>query len=1317
MSRIEGMTVQGVRSFNPVYRESITFNTPLTLIVGYNGSGKTTIIECLKYATTGQLPPNSKNGAAFVYDPELDMKGFVPGCIVLKFRGLDGATYVVNRSFKVTVTKAGQRKFNTIETTVRKQASNGEKSTNSSKLSDMDNMVPTYLGVAPAILESVIFCHQDDSLWPMSEPSALKKKFDAIFDAQKYTKAIDQLKVVRKKQAEKLRNLQVHHMHNEENKNKGQKNLRLCQKLTEEIEEYREKVNAIETEVTDLRQKEKKAREEANTFLSVMNDLKYNRDQYEFRSNNVDELRESITMMTEEDNELQRVLEQYENRLERLQVDIDQKSSDYRSLQGEINKAENNLNLKLGEKGRLQSDKDKHQRQLQTRVEMIQAAARTHEIRGFDGDLDDDQIKVFNGKIHGIFNSKKKEHEQLQSRVSHEADAANKGISEMENDKNAKTSERAFAKQKKAENDRKIKRFQTEMDSVKCDEVLVDRLESDRASLSDRHQQALAGLASNDWDEKIRETQKELRELEQQGDDLNSELVNCTRLASELAQLDLRKTEARDREASLNNLTTRWSKMLGEQVRPGWEHGSLEADFKAEFSGKTAALNEKKEVCDQLQQKLKQVDYKLSEASKQHQKLADNKTGSETAVLDVLKETVEDPSTVSIDAYNEELEDLEANKMELEKDLSLFDHMKSYWTLAQTCLQTKNKCHMCDRAFDEDRAKSKLVAKITKHLNDESKAELEQEFRDVDKKLERLRAVRPKHDAALRLAKELPASEKAIDEAKRERDDTLGKLEVADKYRREASEKLESLQSVSSVVSEITQLFRAIADAKEQIEQLERSQRQSGGSTRTPGEVDEARSICTEETRKVKKRLDNMFADRQRSRDLVSNLELESSKLDGKIAQARQLMDKKQGLSDEIKALRDDNHTQDARISEIDAQLADLQPRIDAARAQRDDALATGRKKAERAAEERDTVARTLNQLKIIEDDIQDYVDRGGEANLTSVERSIQSFQQLLTRLKGDMEELMKGINMLKEELSQSDWNKKNIRDNLKFRENEAALGKLAEKIERLESEDAEKDYDRLIAEAKKCEKRISILAAERSELIGKSRATDNNLQQQIDLYNQEYKGAEEKFQKTSIDLQATKGAIADLATFGDSLDKAIMQFHSIKMEEINRIAGDLWRATYQGTDVDTIAIRSENDTPASSTSTRRSYNYRVIMVKRDTEMDMRGRCSAGQKVLASIIIRLALAESFGVNCGVIALDEPTTNLDSDNIRSLAQSLHGIIRARQAQANFQLIVITHDEEFLRYMRCSDFCDSFFRVKRDENQCSTISKENITMITE
>lgn len=62
------------------------------------------------------------------------------------------------------------------------------------------------------------------------------------------------------------------------------------------------------------------------------------------------------------------------------------------------------------------------------------------------------------------------------------------------------------------------------------------------------------------------------------------------------------------------------------------------------------------------------------------------------------------------------------------------------------------------------------------------------------------------------------------------------------------------------------------------------------------------------------------------------------------------------------------------------------------------------------------------------------------------------------------------------------------------------------------------------------------------------------------------------------------------------------MKFHSMKMEEINRIIGELWRNTYVGTgnsrfvwftlDVDTILIRSEKEDQKAN----RIYNYRVCL-------------------------------------------------------------------------------------------------------------------------
>lgn len=57
MTSLEAMSIQGVRSVAPDVQQGIRFLRPLTLIVGENGAGKTTIIECLKYACTGSAPP------------------------------------------------------------------------------------------------------------------------------------------------------------------------------------------------------------------------------------------------------------------------------------------------------------------------------------------------------------------------------------------------------------------------------------------------------------------------------------------------------------------------------------------------------------------------------------------------------------------------------------------------------------------------------------------------------------------------------------------------------------------------------------------------------------------------------------------------------------------------------------------------------------------------------------------------------------------------------------------------------------------------------------------------------------------------------------------------------------------------------------------------------------------------------------------------------------------------------------------------------------------------------------------------------------
>ena len=189
------------------------------------------------------------------------------------------------------------------------------------------------------------------------------------------------------------------------------------------------------------------------------------------------------------------------------------------------------------------------------------------------------------------------------------------------------------------------------------------------------------------------------------------------------------------------------------------------------------------------------------------------------------------------------------------------------------------------------------------------------------------------------------------------------------------------------------------------------------------------------------------------------------------------------------------------------------------------------------------------------------------------------------------------------------------------------------------------------------------------------------------ELAEKEMRDAHTRFTAGKADKDSLEALVRDLGATYSAVDSALMRYHHLKLSEINTIIKDLWAHTYQGNDIDNIEIRSDLDDAAaaaaaeSSAKASRSYNYRVVMTKGESELDMRGRCSAGQKVLASIVIRLALAESFCVNTGLLALDEPTTNLDAHNKTGLARALARIIEMRPP-GSLQLVVITHDEEFV-----------------------------------
>ncbi|KAK6860158.1 hypothetical protein PG995_003794 [Apiospora arundinis] len=1257
MSRIEKLLVSGVRSFGFDEPQAIQFNTPLTLIVGYNGSGKTTIIECLN------------KGGAFIHDPSLTGEREVLAQVKLKFRTPPNAEHVVSRRIQLTVKKTA-RSQKTLESTMS-TIRDGERTVLSSKNAQIDNMVPKTLNVAPAVLDAVIFCHQDESLWPMSEPAALKKRL------KKYIKAIDNLKVIRKKHGEQLAKFKDLERNEKENKERADDCERRLEGMQSEIEELRSEIAATEAQIKELDKNISSKDAQVQSFKGIVEKMANKRSQLEFRQDTVQDLKSSFKELGEPDQWLEENLAQFEEKVARHETELEENKDRYAELQKELQQSRRSLGTKQAERGKHQSDKDKYERQLEVRLELIQHAANLHGIRGYDGQLNDKQAQQFSERIQKILNDKKRELEFLQKENRDEADKKQTIITECEGRKAGYIRDRTFAKQRIGNVEKRVGALQAQLNGLDVDDGRKAVLDAELSDVEQRLQKLNEGFQTAEFDNKIRHESNELAKLEAENDRLGRDMVDCTRLADDRAQLGLRKKQVAEKKCNLNTITSTWGDKLSSMIAPDWKPDSIEQEFHRAQKDRAKVLEEATRKRDEQDQQLKQAQFSIRSLEEKAKVQGDQLERSKAAVCKALSEVNGDDNP-NVDNLPNDIEELEESVLTLEKDRS---------------------CR-----------KAKLIEQIQNGLNEKGKEKAKDELTLAEQQLGSLRMVRSQYDTYVRLSSEKPGLRQEIHALKEKEEIILRRLEELDQAVREKQEECQDLETMNKTVSAISRTHQDITEAENQVERI-LSQQQASGATRTPEEIREMQETCAEQMRSVKARLATLQSERQRIRDSISSLELDRSGLVNKVSDAARQVERRDDLRNQIQSQKEDLAHQKDIIHQSDKDLEKVEPEIVKARAIRNDVIERGHEKESKVAGERDGLAGSVNELKLVENDIQDYVSRGGPSLLATTDREIHTLQKSETRIEKDMQELAASTNKLREEISSSDQQKRNIRDNLNYRKSLREVETLKTEIIELETRNATEDYERLSGELEWLKEESKDLNAERSRKIGAMTMKDSELLRLMGTWEREYQDAARKYRQAHVKVETTKAAIEDLGLYGQALDSAIMRYHSLKMDDVNRIAGDLWKRTYQGTDIDTILIRSDNE----SATGRRSYNYRVCMVKQDTEMDMRGRCSAGQKVLASIIIRLALAETFGANCGLIALDEPTTNLDSDNIRALAESLHNLINDRRSQSNFQLIIITHDEEFLRYMRCSDFCDYFYRVGRDEHQNSTIKRESIRRV--
>jgi DNA repair protein RAD50 len=402
-------------------------------------------------------------------------------------------------------------------------------------------------------------------------------------------------------------------------------------------------------------------------------------------------------------------------------------------------------------------------------------------------------------------------------------------------------------------------------------------------------------------------------------------------------------------------------------------------------------------------------------------------------------------------------------------------------------------------------------------------------------------------------------------------------------------------------------------------------------------------------------------------------------------------------------------------IAKLDADLTDLNIRLAKAQEERSQILASLDAKAKEGQNE---VSGMVAKLLSLENEAKEFSDPSTNSinlmrnRLEAIDRELSGLGIELQRKQQESRQIANEIVAHSKKANEVEMFERQLKDNLCQRELGRRKVDLSGRLQESRNRLCGFNRSDLQSQLQRHQLRLSDLMGERSGLLGEMRQLEDQVGRLQKELEGDYPGIEGDYRAQYIKCEAMAMGGEDLEKYAKALDQAIMKYHSTKMDEINKLIRELWTNTYAGGDIDTVEIRADNE----AGTTNRSYNYRVVMIRGDQELDMRGRSSAGQRVLTSLIIRLALAETFGLHCGVLALDEPTTNLDRDNIEGLAESLADIIKARRAQSNFQFLIITHDEDFVQLLGRHQCADYYWRISKDEQQRSAIERQSMTFFS-
>ncbi|VFQ75595.1 unnamed protein product [Cuscuta campestris] len=1314
MSTVDKMLIKGIRSFDPENKNVVTFFRPLTLIVGPNGAGKTTIIECLKVACTGELPPNARSGHSFVHDPKVAGETETKGQIKLRFKTAAGKDVVCIRSFQLTQ-KATKMEYKAIESVLQTiNPHTGEKVCLSYRCADMDREIPALMGVSKAILENVIFAHQDEANWPLQDPSTLKKKFDDIFSATRYTKALEVIKKLHKDQSQeiksfklKLENLQmlkdaayklrecIAQDQKETNKLKNE-----IQVFEGEVQDLDSKIDCVKGTLEDLRKLQEQITAKTAERSALYQEKQRKKAALDSKSEDTDEdlqewkakFDEKIALLESKISKLRRETDDLLSKRSFLQMDI-------KGYTGEILKLENEAHTHRAYK----NQRDTSIKELFERYNVgpVSTSQFSDEIALNLMNRLRSRLADYQKDLEG----KKKSNSVIAASVWSQYENAHSRWNDMSAKINAKVDTKKDFLKRIEEKKNLLYKLELEISDVNL------------AHLDEREQklQADCEKKNNQIEERgfgkcIMLKQSEIYTLAPKINDLKHERDRISADSEDRVKLSIKKVELETKKKKHKKILDEYKDKIKVVMKGRLpqdkdlkkEVTQVQRTMHTEFEDLSAKASEAEKDLNMVQMKIEEANNNLYKINKE----AESKKRYVESKLQLI-----DPVATSIDIYLKLWNSVKEKSETLKSKHYHEGGMQSMFGSFENYARNHHICPCCERLFsaeeEDDFVKKQRVkgANTAEHLN-----QLAMESSRADSQFQQLDNLNVTYKEYIKIREEsIPILEKKLSELNTELETKNQALDDVLCVMAQIKEDKGLVDALSQPVENAERLLLEIQVLEREVDDLEYKLDSRGQGVKSIEEIqselnalETKRESLHNEVEKLREEQRYMENDRNSAQFRLAAIREEKVKSASALQSVETVQNELEQLVEEKSQVElDEKHLREAlgplskEKDKLHDEYNDLKSKVDNEHYKQSKVCSN--------------FELEIKALDVVITKIEDYYTQKKGERLKELREKQNLSESQLQNCESRLQEISEELTKSNELMMNQDPLRRNIEDNLNYRKTKADVSRLGGEIELLENE------VKNLGGFSKVQAENARLLQERESLLSKLNKCHGTLSVYVrnlskyenDLKQAQYKDIDNRYFDQMIQLKTTEMANKDLDRYYNALDKALMRFHTMKMEEINKIIRELWQQTYRGQDIDYIRIHSD-----SEVSGTRSYSYKLLMQTGETELEMRGRCSAGQKVLASLIIRLALAETFCLHCGILALDEPTTNLDGPNSESLAAALVRIMEDRKGQENFQLIVITHDERFAQLIGQRQHAEKYYRITKDDQQHSIIEAQAI-----